>query len=116
MDVPKIEIVDLARERCEDCRPGTPTLSPDVARELHRQLHEEWVLAPDHLRRTFTFTAFNPAFGLATRVALLAESQRHHPDLEVGWGRLVVLLTTHAVGGLSRNDFIMAARIDRFAR
>jgi pterin-4a-carbinolamine dehydratase len=53
------------------------------------------------------------AFGLATRIALLAEAQGHHPELEVGWGRLVVRLTTHSVGGLSRNDIIMAARIDR---
>jgi 4a-hydroxytetrahydrobiopterin dehydratase len=50
---------------------------------------------------------------MATRIALLAEAQGHHPELEVGWGRLVVRLSTHSVGGLSRNDFIMAARIDR---
>ena len=49
----------------------------------------------------------------STRIALLAEAQGHHPELEIGWGRLVVRLSTHAVGGLSRNDFIMAARIDR---
>jgi pterin-4a-carbinolamine dehydratase len=67
------------------------------------------------IRREFTFKTFNAAFGLATRIALLAEAQGPHPELEVGWGRLVVRLSTHSVGGLSRNDFIMAARIDRLA-
>jgi pterin-4a-carbinolamine dehydratase len=46
---------------------------------------------------------------------LLAESERHHPDIELGWGRAAFTLTTHAASGLSRNDFIIAARIDRLA-
>ena len=49
-------------------------------------------------------------------MALLAESQGHHPDLEVGWGRLVVRFTTHAIGGLSQNDLVMAAKVERLAR
>jgi 4a-hydroxytetrahydrobiopterin dehydratase len=112
MNVPEIQVVDLSNERCVDCRPGTPTLAPEVARELAAGLHEDWVLSEASIERTFTFKSFNAAFGLATRIALLAEAQGHHPDLEVGWGRLHVRLTTHAIGGLSRNDLIMAAKID----
>jgi 4a-hydroxytetrahydrobiopterin dehydratase len=115
MKVPEIQVIDLARERCEDCRPGTPTLAPEVARELASGLHPDWVLSEAWIERTFVFKSFNAAFGLATRVALLAEAQGHHPDLEVGWGRLSVRLATHAIGGLSRNDLIMAAKIDQLA-
>jgi 4a-hydroxytetrahydrobiopterin dehydratase len=103
----------LARERCVEIPAGTPPLTPDEARSLAAEIGEEWQIGDGEIRREFTFRTFNAAFGLATRVALLAEAQNHHPDLEVSWGRLVVRLATHSVGGLSRNDFIMAARIDR---
>ena len=103
----------LAREPCVDIRAGTPPLTKEAASSLAAGVAAEWQIDQAEIRREFTFKTFNAAFGLATQVALLAESQGHHPELEVGWGRLVVLLSTHSVGGLSRNDFIMAARIDR---
>jgi 4a-hydroxytetrahydrobiopterin dehydratase len=112
-----IQIVgeDLARERCEACTGATPRIGPDEARELAAALDDGWRIGEDAIEREFRLKSFNAAFGLATRVALLAENQGHHPDLEVGWGRLVVRLTTHAIKGLSRNDFVMAAKIDRIA-
>jgi 4a-hydroxytetrahydrobiopterin dehydratase len=105
----------LARERCVDLRAGTPPLTAIEASELAAGVDGDWQIGTGEIRRTFTLKSFNAAFGLATRIALLAEAQGHHPELEVGWGRLVVRLSTHSVGGLSRNDFIMAARIDRLA-
>jgi 4a-hydroxytetrahydrobiopterin dehydratase len=105
----------LARERCAEIRAGTPPLTTDAAGSLAAGVADEWRIEPSEIRREFTFKTFNAAFGLATRIALLAEAQGHHPEMEVGWGRLVVRLSTHSVGGLSRNDFIMAARIDRLA-
>ena len=92
---------------------GTPALSTEDAHALADAIAREWNVDGDEIRREFTFKTFNTAFGLATRIALLAEAQNHHPELEIAWGRLVVHLTTHSVGGLSRNNFIMAARIDR---
>ena len=92
---------------------GTPPLTAEEVRLLAGVVAREWQVSAGEIRREFAFKTFNAAFGLATRIALLAESQNHHPELEVAWGRLVVRLTTHSVGGLSRNDFIMAARIDR---
>jgi 4a-hydroxytetrahydrobiopterin dehydratase len=103
----------LARERCIENPAGTPPLTAVEAASLAEAVASEWQIGEGEIRREFAFKTFNAAFGLATRVALLAESQGHHPELEVGWGRLVVRLSTHSVGGLSRNDFIMAARIDR---
>lgn len=105
----------LARERCAEIRAGTPPLTTAKAGSLAVGVAGEWQIDEGEIRREFTFKTFNAAFGLATRIALLAEAQGHHPELEVGWGRLVVRLSTHSVGGLSRNDFIMAARIDRLA-
>ena len=105
----------LARERCVELRAGTPPLTTEAARLLAGAVSPEWQVDRAEIHREYTFKTFNAAFGLATRIALLAESQNHHPELEVAWGRLVVRLTTHSVGGLSRNDFIMAARIDWLA-
>lgn len=105
----------LARERCAEIRPGTPPLTTEEQRALAAGVAGEWQINHGEIRRAFSFKTFNAAFGLATRIALLAEAQGHHPELEVAWGRLVVRLSTHTVGGLSRNDFILAARIDRLA-
>jgi len=103
----------LARERPADIPPGTAPLTRDEAGALAAAVAREWQIDNGEIRREFTFKTFNAAFGMATRIALLAEAQGHHPELEIGRGRLVVRLSTHSVGGLSRNDFIMAARIDR---
>ena len=67
------------------------------------------------LRRRLRFGDFKDAFGFATRIALVAEEEGHHPDMEIGWGKVVVSLTTHSSGGLTPNDFIMAAKVDRLA-
>ena len=106
----------LARERCAEIRAGTPPLPTEEASALAAGVAGEGPIDAGEIRREFTFRTFNTAFGLATRIALMAEAQGHHPELEVGWGRLVVRLSTHSVGGLSRNNFIMAARIDKLAR
>jgi 4a-hydroxytetrahydrobiopterin dehydratase len=67
------------------------------------------------LVRSFTFPDFMSAVQFVTRIATVAEQEGHHPDLEVGWGRVQVKLWTHAAGGLTENDFILAAKIDRLA-
>lgn len=103
----------LAQERCTELPAGTPPLTATEAHDLAGQIGPEWKVDERSISRELTFKTFNAAFGLATRIALLAESQNHHPVLEVGWGRLAVRLSTDSIGGLSRNDFIMAARIDR---
>jgi pterin-4a-carbinolamine dehydratase len=94
------------RRRCPSRRrPCFPRRLPPGQRDGNRTL-----------RREFSFPDFRDAFGLVARVALLAESEGHHPEIELGWGRAAFSLTTHAAGGLTRNDFIMAARIDELAR
>ncbi|HVB54606.1 MAG TPA: 4a-hydroxytetrahydrobiopterin dehydratase [Candidatus Acidoferrales bacterium] len=107
---------ELARERCQSCTKDTPTIAADEQAELLVELDGGWNIEEPGLRRHFKFDNFSSAFTLATRVALLAECEGHHPDMRVGWGYLEVELTTHVAGGLTRNDFILAAKIDAAAR
>jgi 4a-hydroxytetrahydrobiopterin dehydratase len=106
----------LTERTCTACTPGTPALEEPQASELEEEIDPTWEREGTfRIRRTFRFPDFKRAFAFATVVALLAESQGHHPDLEVGWGKVAVTLTTHAARGLTENDFIMAAKIDKLA-
>lgn len=73
-----------------------------------------WTIAPDglSLSREFTFKNFVEAMGFADKITPIAESEGHHPDLAIAWGKVGVTLSTHAIGGLSENDFILAAKIN----
>jgi 4a-hydroxytetrahydrobiopterin dehydratase len=105
---------ELAKRKCEACAPGTPSLDEAAAAALHAQVDPGWERdGTGMLRRAFEFPNFRDAFGFVARLALLAESEGHHPDIELGWGRVAVTLTTHAAGGLTDNDFILAAKLDR---
>jgi 4a-hydroxytetrahydrobiopterin dehydratase len=104
----------LAAERCEACRPGTPPLGGEELQRLRGELDPGWTVVDDkRLQRQLRFPDFVRAAGRAVEVALLAQAEDHHPDLRLGWGYLEIELSTHSIGGLSRNDFILAAKIDR---
>ena len=109
----------LAREPCVACRPGTPPTEAEAAKELLALL-PNWRIergeGSKRLTRTFTARNFAAALALANRIGELAEAANHHPLLAVQWGQLTVQWWTHAIGGLHRNDFIMAARCNRLAR
>jgi 4a-hydroxytetrahydrobiopterin dehydratase len=106
---------ELATEHCEACEKGTPPLSEEEAGQLAARVPQWQREGNQLLRRELTFPNFRDAFGFVARVALVAESEGHHPDIELGWGRAQFELTTHAASGLTRNDFVMAAKIDRLA-
>jgi 4a-hydroxytetrahydrobiopterin dehydratase len=108
-------VADLANEHCQEYPPGTPPLSEAEAAELHRQV-PAWEREGNRaLWREFSFDDFGGAFGLVVRVALLAEAESHHPEIELAWGRAAFRTWTHTAHGLSRNDFVIAARIDLLA-
>jgi 4a-hydroxytetrahydrobiopterin dehydratase len=108
-------VSELAAAHCEGCEPGTPPLSEPEAAELAAQVPGWQRESNRALRREFSFPNFRDAFGFVARVALIAEAENHHPEIELGWGRTAFELTTHAASGLTRNDFILAAKIDRLA-
>ena len=103
----------LASQRCVVADANTPSLERDELDRLMSGLDAAWRVDDDRLARTFTFPTFGAAFGLATRVALLAEAQGHHPTMEISWGRLTVAWSNDAIGAISANDQIMAAKVDR---
>ena len=107
---------ELASQHCEACEKGTPPLSVEEAAQLSSEVPEWQRDANRKLRREFSFPNFRDAFGFVARAALVAEAEGHHPDIELGWGRAAFFLTTHAANGLTRNDFVMAAKIDRLAQ
>ena len=106
-------MTELARQHCEPCEKGTPPLSEPEAEALASEVPGWGRDSNQKLRREFSFENFRDAFGFVSRVALVAEAEGHHPDIELGWGRAGIELTTHAASGLTRNDFVMAAKIDR---
>jgi 4a-hydroxytetrahydrobiopterin dehydratase len=109
-------MVDLSAERCEACRPGAPAVNDAEVADLLRQLAGWSVIeraGVRQLERVFTFPDFAQALAFTNRVGALAEAAGHHPALLTEWGRVRVRWWTHAIHGLHRNDFIMAARTDR---
>lgn len=106
----------LSEQHCEACRADAPRVTEQEAAELQRQI-PEWeqveVAGVAQLYRVFRLKNFAQALAFANRVGALAEEQCHHPALLVEYGKLTVRWWTHKIGGLHRNDFIMAARTDQ---
>ena len=90
-----------------------PHLDPDVVKEYAKEV-PEWKVAIDNksISKEFKFKDFAEAMGFVNKVADLAEKEGHHPDIHISWNKARFLLSTHAIGGLSENDFILAAKID----
>ena len=95
------------------CEGGVPALDANEASTLLRQV-PEWSLAEDgrSIERTFRFRDYYRTMAFVNALAYVAHAEDHHPDLEVGYNRCKVVYSTHAVGGLTENDFICAAKID----
>ena len=105
----------LARQTCTACRRGEPSLTEGEIAELLPQVPEWQVVEVDgvpRLQRTFRFDDFAGALAFTNRVGEIAEREGHHPALLTEWGRTTVTWWTHKIGGLHRNDFIMAAKTD----
>lgn len=108
-------MMDLTAKKCVACEGGVLPLS-GVALEPYLQEVAGWnVVESKKIRKEFTFPDFKSALAFVNKVGEIAESEGHHPDIQLGWGRVVVEIWTHAIGGLSENDFILAAKIDACA-
>jgi 4a-hydroxytetrahydrobiopterin dehydratase len=107
-------MTELAQRKCKPCNGGVAALTRDKATQLLAQLDGGWSLAADvrSIRRELSFKDFYRTMSFVNAVAHLANIEDHHPDLEVGYNYCRILFTTHAVGGLSENDFICAAKVD----
>jgi 4a-hydroxytetrahydrobiopterin dehydratase len=103
--------MELSKRKCGPVKKGQPKLSADQVRDLLGQI-SGWEAKDDKLRKTFGFKDFVTAMEFLNRVAEVAESEQHHPDFSVHYNKVDFLIWTHDVGGLSENDFILAAKID----
>lgn len=105
----------LADRTCKPCEGGVEPLTADQATALLAALHDDWSVSEDGLeiRREFSFPAYSRSLGFANAVAWIAISEGHHPVITLSYSTCHVSYTTHAINGLSDNDFICAAKIDR---
>ncbi len=113
--------INLSEKKCVPCEGGTPPLTPGEVAKYMTELKPldvargkpEWEnVDSKKIRREFTFRNFREAMAFVNKVAELAESEGHHPDIHVFYNKVTLELWTHAVGGLSENDFILAAKIE----
>ncbi|MFH1279908.1 MAG: 4a-hydroxytetrahydrobiopterin dehydratase [Candidatus Eisenbacteria bacterium] len=106
-------MTDLASKRCAPCEGGVPPLTREQAARLARELNG-WEMddGAKGIRRTFTFDDFHGTMAFVNALAWIAHKENHHPDLRVGYNERGVRYSTHAIDGLSEDDFICAAKID----
>jgi 4a-hydroxytetrahydrobiopterin dehydratase len=105
----------LSEKKCAPCEGGVKPLTPAKAKLLGKKLHKDWKIAKDSksLTRSLKFKDFYRTMSFVNAVAYIANSEDHHPDLEVGYDYCRITYSTHSIGGLSVNDFICAAKLDR---
>jgi len=106
---------ELTRKHCTPCEGGVPPLSPEQVRTYLASV-PDWKLTTDQqrIRREYRVQDFSSALGFFQRVGQIAEEENHHPDLHLtNYRQVAIELWTHAIKGLSENDFILAAKIDQ---
>lgn len=106
--------MSLSEQKCVPCEGGALPLTIPEAQKLQADI-PTWTLAPDvrQISKAFSFKNFAEALAFTNGVGAIAEHENHHPDIKLAWGKVEISLTTHAINGLSVNDFILAAKIDK---
>jgi len=102
---------ELRNKKCQPCEGGTPPLAPAEI-DSRLVLLDGWEVKNGVLVKEFRFKNYHQTMAFVNAVAWIAHREDHHPDLAVGYGSCRVSFVTHAIGGLSENDFICAAKID----
>ena len=107
-------MTELKEKHCVPCEGGVAALTRPESERYLAKLAPGWTLSAEAkwISRDFKFKGFNKTMGFVNAVAWIANNENHHPDLEVGYGHCLIKLQTHAIDGLSENDFICAAKFD----
>ena len=103
----------LADQSCVPCRGGVNPLKGEALDALRRELPGWDVVNEHHLHKVFQFPDFQKALEFVNRAGAVAESEGHHPDILLSWGKAEVTIFTHTIDGLTESDFVLAAKIDR---
>ena len=107
----------LITQKCIPCEGGIPPLSKDKFLPYLAEVKKWKVINGKKMERDFSFKNFKQALEFINTVGVIAEKEKHHPDILLyDWNNVKVVLWTHAIGGLSKNDFIVAAKIDHLLR
>jgi 4a-hydroxytetrahydrobiopterin dehydratase len=104
---------ELSSKTCIPCRGGVPPVAGKELEDLAKQVPEWKVVEEHHIVRSFTFPDFRQALAFVNKVGEVAESQGHHPDILLAWGKAEISIWTHKINGLTESDFILAAKIDK---
>lgn len=105
------DVCDLTNKQCKPCEGGTPPLSQDEINRLLKQL-DGWVLYDRLIGKAYEFKNYYQTMAFVNAVAWLSHREDHHPDMTVSYNKCRVEYSTHAINGLSENDFICAAKVD----
>ena len=104
---------ELAEKECVPCKGGVPPLKQRELTELLDKLGGSWrVVDEHHLEKEYRFKDFRTALAFINRIGELAETQGHHPDIYISWGKVKLAIWTHKIDGLTESDFIFAAKAD----
>ena len=105
--------IDFKNKKCEPCSGNTPKIKPEEISKCLSQL-QGWSVNSEQemIFKKFNFKTFKKALNFTNLIGGIAESEGHHPDISLGWGYCLVMIHTHAIKGLSINDFILASKID----
>lgn len=106
-----MEQISLSARKCKPCSSNQAPVSQEEIKHYLSQL-SNWQLNNGKIEREIKVKDFRAALDLANRIGEIAEREDHHPDLTVSWGLLKISIFTHAIKGLSENDFILAAKIN----
>lgn len=106
---------NLLHKQCVPCEGGVSPFTGAALQSFFGQVNVDWKVVEDgkKIRREFKFPSFMASVAFINRVAEVAESERHHPDIHCYYRKVELVIWTHAIGGLSENDFILAAKVDR---
>lgn len=107
-------MTELAQKRCIPCEGGVKALNPEAAGKLLKQLSPQWKLSADNkqIHGSFEFKNYYRTTAFVNAVAWIAHNEDHHPDITFSYKTAAITYWTHAIGGLSENDFICAAKVD----
>ena len=104
--------LDLTSKQCKSCEGGVPPLTAAKAKIMFKQI-QGWQLQSKLISKTYAFKNYYQTMAFVNAVAWVSHREDHHPDMVIGYNQCIVSYTTHAVDGLSENDFICAAKIDK---
>lgn len=106
--------MELAKRKCVPCEGGVPSLSEEEIMDFLTVVNQGWIAKDNKkITRDFAFVNFTHTMNFVNEVARIAEEEGHHPVMHVHYGKVEIELWTHAIDGLSENDFILAAKIDK---